>query len=131
MKVVVLILTFLFAAMVGLVVLVLQPGRSGVVAHGDSPWGVRYVVTQQWNGWANDGEPYTVRLYSRAPGGKWQAYYIDHEARRWKNCSVRFSEDGGTLEMTGGDMRERTFDLSQGEKEEHPPFLPEGMKDEP
>jgi len=131
MKVVVIILALLLAAVAGLAVLVLQPGSSGVVAHGDSPRGVRYVITQQWNGWDNGGEPYTVRLYARPPHEKWQAYYIDHEARRWQDCSVRFSNDGNTLEMTGGDGQERTFDLTKGEQSERPPFLPEGMKDEP
>jgi hypothetical protein len=131
MKLVVLTLSLLVAAFVGFGLLVLQPGPSGVVAHGDSPHGVRYVVTQQWNGWDNGGEPYTVRLYARAAGGNWQAYYIDHEARRWRDCAVRFSEDGHTLEMTGGDRIERRFDLRRGEKEQRPPFLPEGMKDEP
>ena len=110
---------------------VIQPGRGGVVVHGVSPQGVRYVVTQRWNGWDSWSEPYTVRLYTRAPKGTWQAYYVDHEAYHWKRCSIRFSEDGSVLEMTGGDRLERTFDLSKGEKTERPPFLPEDMKDEP
>jgi hypothetical protein len=110
---------------------VIQPGRGGVVAHGASPHGVRYVVTQQWNGWDDWSEPYTVRLYTRAPENAWRAYYVDHEAYRWKRCAIRFSEDGSMLEMTGGDQVERTFDLTKGEKGERPPFLPEGMKDEP
>jgi hypothetical protein len=108
---------------------VIQPGRSGVVTHGVSPQGVRYVVTQKWNG--DFSEPYTVRLYTRAPEKAWQAYYIDHEAYRWKRCSIRFNADGSELEMTGGDKIERTFDLTRGEREERPPFLPKGMKDEP
>ena len=108
-----------------------QPGRSGVVTHGVSPQGARYLVTQKWNGWDRWSEPYTVRLYTRASGGIWQAYYIDHEAYHWKRCSIRFSEDGSLLEMTGSDKIERTFDLSKGERDERPPVLPEGMKDEP
>jgi hypothetical protein len=104
--------------------LILQPGPGGIASHGTSPRGVRYVVTQQWNGWDNGGEPYTVRLYTRAAGGDWQAYYIDHEARRWKDCKIGFSDDGSVLEMTGGDRVSRTFELSRGEKAEAPPFLP-------
>ncbi|MCW1884406.1 hypothetical protein OKA04_06660 [Luteolibacter flavescens] len=118
----------LIAVFIGLGI---QPGRSGVVAHGSSPQGVRYVVTQRWNGWDSWSEPYTVRLYTRGQGQPWQAYYVDHEARRWRRCSVRFSADGTVLDMTGGDKIERSFDLTRGEKSERPPFLPAGMIDEP
>lgn len=118
----------LLAVFVGLGI---QPGRSGVVTHGSSPQGVHYVVTQRWNGWDSWSEPYTVRLYTRAPGKSWQAYYVDHEARRWRYRSVAFSADGDTLDMTGGDKIVRSFDLTKGEKGERPPFLPADMNEEP
>ncbi|MCW1912196.1 hypothetical protein OJ996_01340 [Luteolibacter sp. GHJ8] len=107
-----------------------RPYQGGLIAHATSPDGTQCVVSQSWNGW-NGGEFYTVRLHARKPGGDWTWHYIDHEASHWSGCKLRFSSDGKTLHLSGGDKQPRSFNLTQDEASTPPPYLPEEFKEQP
>ena len=85
----------------------IQPGPGGELARTTTPGGVECIVSQKWNGWTNGGEPYTVWMNSRAPGGKWRWHYIDHEASRWPDATLRYdaASDSITVKSAGREMR--------------------------
>lgn len=106
-----------------------RPFQGGVVAYATGPDGTQCVVSQSWNG--SLAEWYIVRLHARKPGCPWTWYYIDHEASHWSSCKLRFSSDGKTLHLSGGDKQPRSFDLTQDEASTPPPYLPEEFKEQP
>ena len=110
---------------------VIRPNQGGMLAYATGPDGTQCVVSQGWNGWDSGGEWYTVRLHARKPGGKWNWYYIDHEASHWSGCQLRFSADGKTLYLSGGDNKPRSFDLTKEDPSSPPDDdeLPEKFKD--
>lgn len=80
-----------------LVIAIVQPGRSGVVASLRLPDGSEYMVTQRCN-WSP--EPYTVSFYMRSPGGKWGWCYIDHQANRWRRVSMAYDTTSDVVTVT-------------------------------
>ncbi len=72
------------------------PGGSGVLARLSLQDGSEYLLTQRWNDWT---EPYTVAFWFRQPGGDWGWCYIDHEASRWRNASLRHDVPGQSVQV--------------------------------
>ncbi len=114
-----------------LVLQVVQPWGSGIVASATAPDRTRCVMEQSFNGWGSGGEWYTVRLYTKQPGKEWHAHYVDHEASRWGKCEMNFSEDSTRLYTIGGDGKRRSFDLGGGLASGPPPHLPKKLKEQP
>ena len=95
----------------GLVVFVIQPGSSGVVASLRLPDGSEYMVTQRCN-WS--AEPYTVAFYMRSPGGKWGWCYIDHEANRWRDVTMTYDADSDSITVLKGGVWQAKLDRKRG-----------------
>ena len=100
------------------VLIVIQPGSSGVVASLRLADGSEYMVTQRCN-WSP--EPYTVAFYMRSPGGKWGWCYIDHQAKRWRDVAMTYdtSSDVVTVTVRGKwraalDRKRSTFAIGNG-----------------
>ena len=53
-----------------------------------------YLVTQQWQHWA---EPYEVFFYVKDRTGKWGRCYIDHQSDRLRNAEIRAIPGGGGI----------------------------------
>ncbi|WP_038168168.1 hypothetical protein [Verrucomicrobium sp. BvORR106] len=77
--------------------IVLQPGGSGVAASMRLPDGSEYMVTQRCN-WS--AEPYTVAFYMRSAGGPWGWCYIDHQATRWRNVVMTYDPTSDVITVT-------------------------------
>ena len=117
----------LFAGAGALWLVILQPGKGGVLAHSTAPDGTEFVVTQSWNGWDNGGEPYTVSFYSRKPGGPWLWQYLDHEARRWPDCRLQHEPGTRSVKVFSGGQLKQTIDLDWPfQHEQSPPYLVRG-----
>jgi hypothetical protein len=102
MKIVGLIVSVLIAIVIALFFLIVQPGKSGVVASLRLPDGSEYMVTQRCN-WS--AEPYTVEFFMRSAGGPWGWCYIDHEANRWRNVTMTLDAASDTIVVTEGGTR--------------------------
>ncbi len=81
----------------GALLLLIQPGGSGVLASLRLPDGSEYMVTQRCN-WSP--EPYTVAFYMRSPGGPWGWCYIDHQAMRWRNVTMKHDPNTDVITIT-------------------------------
>lgn len=118
MKALLLVVGCLALLVVTAVIVVLQPGGSGVVASLRLADGSEYMVTQRCN-WS--GEPYTVAFYMRSPGGKWGWCYIDHQADRWRDVAMTYDTTTEVVTVTerGGwqaalDRKHGTFAIGEG-----------------
>ena len=80
-----------------LLLLIIQPGGSGVVASLQLPDGSKYMVTQRCN-WSL--EPYTVSFYMRSQNGQWGWCYIDHQATRWRNVQLIYDSNRDVIDVT-------------------------------
>jgi len=89
-----------------LLVAIIQPGPSGVVASLRLADGSEYMVTQRFN-WS--AEPYTVAFYLRSPGGQWGWCYIDHEAMRWRNVALKHDPNTDVITVTKGGIWQAAF----------------------
>lgn len=97
MKLVGIIVSVFIAIVAALVLLVMQPGTSGVVASLRLPDGSQYMVTQRCN-WSP--EPYTVAFYMRSAGGPWGWCYIDHQADRWRDAAMTYDPTAEVITVT-------------------------------
>lgn len=117
----------LLAGVAGFYLLLVQPGRGGILARATAGDGTELLVTQSWNGWGNGGEPYTVSFYSRKPGGPWLWQYLDHEARRWPDCRLEIVPGSRAVRVSSSGELKRTIDLDAPHQlERTPPFLEQG-----
>jgi hypothetical protein len=82
---------------IGALLLLIQPGGSGVLAALRLPDGSEYMVTQRCN-WSP--EPYTVAFYMRSSGGPWGWCYIHHEAMRWRNVTMKHDPNTDVITLT-------------------------------
>jgi hypothetical protein len=119
MKIIGIIASVLIAIFVGLFLLVVQPGPSGVVASLRLPDGSEYMVTQRCN-WSP--EPYTVDFYMRSAGGPWGWCYIDHEAYRWRDVTMTYDKPSDKISITERgklravlDRKQNTFWFDNGD----------------
>ena len=111
----------------GFYLLLVQPGKGGILARATAGDGTELLVTQSWNGWDNGGEPYTVSFYSREPGGTWLWQYLDHEARRWPDCRLEFVAGSRSVRVSSAGELKQTIDLDAPHKTERtPPYLEQG-----
>lgn len=102
------------AVLIGMGWFYLGPGGDGVLAKLELDDGSKFMVTQQYNGgWV---EPYTVSFYISMPDGTWGWCYIDHEAIRWWNTSLKYDEATDSLQVMNGsklaavlDRKKKTF----------------------
>jgi hypothetical protein len=97
MKILGVIVGCLVLLVVAAVVVVIQPGSSGVVASLRLADGSEYMVTQRCN-WSP--EPYTVAFYMRSPDGKWGWCYIDHQADRWRDVAMTYDTNSDVVTVT-------------------------------
>ena len=70
------------------------PFTSGVITHQTLQNGVEVCIVQYFKGLA---EPYQVSLYAKSSVGNWRWFYIDHEAERWRNARIDFTEENKAL----------------------------------
>lgn len=111
----------------GFYLLLVQPGKGGVLARSATPDGTELLVTQEWNGWDIGGEPYTVSFYSKKPGGPWLWQYLDHEARRWPDCRLQHDPGSRSVQVFSGGQLKETIDLDWPHQHERtPPYLVRG-----
>ena len=108
----------LLLAIAALLVIVIQPGSSGVVASLRLEDGSQYMVTQRCN-WSP--EPYTVAFYMRPAGGKWGWCYIDHQADRWRGVAMTYDTNSDVVTVTKRgiwqaalDRKRSTFAIGNG-----------------
>jgi hypothetical protein len=101
-----------------LFVIIIQPGRSGVMASLRLADGSQYMVTQRCN-WSP--EPYTVAFYMRPSGGKWGWCYINHEANRWRDVTLTYDANSDVITVTKRgtwqaalDRKRNTFAIGDG-----------------
>lgn len=87
MKIAAYIIGALATFVIATILIVLQPGGSGVAASLRPPDGSEYMVIQKCN-WSL--EPYTVGFYMRSPGGTWGWCYMDHQATRWRDVTLSY-----------------------------------------
>jgi hypothetical protein len=95
----------------GLFLLVVQPGPSGVVASLRLADGSEYMVTQRCN-WS--AEPYTVEFFMRSPGGRWGWCYIDHQADRWQRVAMTYDAKADAIVVTQRGVRRAVLDRTKG-----------------
>ena len=89
------------------VLLLFQPGPSGVVAALRLKDGSEYMVTQHFE-WST--EPYDVAFYLRKPGGLWTRCYVDHEASRWFMVKMTYDANLDLIAVTNRGKRALEFD---------------------
>ena len=91
------VLCIIVCTLIAVILFIVQPGPSGVVASLRLPDGSEYMVTQRFN-W--NAEPYTVAFYMRSAGGPWGWCYIDHQAMRWHDVSISYDADSDIITVT-------------------------------
>lgn len=79
------------------------PGRSGIVAHGESPDGREYCIVQTFKGMA---EPYQVSFYIRDAAGVWRWNYLAHQDAVWRSAKVTFSDGIAHVSRDGVAVRD-------------------------
>ena len=94
-----------------LLLLIIQPGGSGVVASLQLPDGSKYMVTQRCN-WSL--EPYTVSFYMRSKNGQWGWCYIDHQATRWRNVQLIYDSNRDVIDVTEDGTWKAALNRKQG-----------------
>ena len=96
------ILLIYLSVIVAYVVLV-GPGRSGILTRGISPQGLEYCVVQTFKGMA---EPYQVSFYIRDTSGLWHWNYLAHQDDAWRLATVYFSNGVARVSRDGVFRRE-------------------------
>jgi hypothetical protein len=94
------LLAYLFV-IIGYVVLV-GPGRSGILAQGTSPQGLEYCVVQTYKGMI---EPYQVSFYIRDTNGLWRWNYLAHQDFSWRSVKVSFKDNSPEIYESSEYMR--------------------------
>lgn len=100
----------LLAIVLGLFLLIVQPGPSGVAAALRLEDGSEYMVTQTCN-WS--AEPYTVEFFMRPAGGTWGWCYMDHEASRWWNVELTHDPASDSIIVTEQGVRRAVLNRPQ------------------
>ncbi len=77
------------------------PGGNGVLARIEGSDGSTYLVTQEWNDWA---EPYTVSFFVRKSGGRWGWCYVRHQSERWRSANLKFDDATNCVRLYEGDQ---------------------------
>ena len=91
---------------------IVQPGGDGVLTSLRLSDGSEYLVTQRCN-WS--GEPYTVAFYMRRTAGEpWGWCYIDHQASRWWNVSMRHDPQSDRIIVTKRGEEQAVLDRRRG-----------------
>ena len=97
MKTIAYVLGALVTLAIATLLILLQPGGSGVAASLRLPDGSEYMVVQKCN-WSL--EPYTVGFYMRSPDGTWGWCYIDHQATRWRDVVITYAPASDVITVT-------------------------------
>lgn len=91
------------------------PGGDGVLATVKLADGTECALTQEWNGWGSWAEPYTVSFWVRQrPEDPWGWCYLDHEATRWRDASLRQDGDRSDVLVFRGDELRGALSLERG-----------------
>ena len=79
-------------------ILLVGPGRSGILAKGVSPEGREYCVVQTFKDFV---EPYQVSFYIRDAAGVWRWNYLEHEDIAWRSATVDFTNGVASVSRGG------------------------------
>ena len=101
-----------------LLLLIIQPGGSGVVASLQLPDGSKYVVTQRCN-WSL--EPYTVSFYMRSQNGQWGVVLYRSSSNSLRNVQLIYDSNRDVIDVTEDgtwkaalNRKEGTFAIGNG-----------------
>lgn len=89
--------------LVGWLLVQIGPGRSGVVAVGETARGREFCVVQTYKDLV---EPYQVSLYVRDDAGAWRWHYLEHEDNAWRSAKVDIVGERAVVFRNGERFRE-------------------------